>query len=110
MVSVKIPTCHNCGKKGHITPVCSSLRLSGNRQEGSFRGRGDRRFKGTNWLETEVEPSGNELEDANLHIYHVGSKARHITYGILHTSSMDELAALFLLSLLAPVLLSPPVT
>ena len=72
-------TCHNCGKKGHIAPVCSSPRWSGNRQQGSFWGRGGRSFKGTNWLETEVEPSGNESEDANLRIYHVGSKARPIT-------------------------------
>ena len=69
-------TCRNCGKMGHIAPVCSFPRLSGNRQQGSFRGRGGHRF---NWLETEVEPSGNELEDANLRIYHVGSNARPIT-------------------------------
>lgn len=64
-------TCHSCGERGHIAPVCPA------REDGrkSSRGRG-RKFKGTNWLDTDIDQTP---EETNLRIYHVDSKARPIS-------------------------------
>ena len=60
-------TCFNCGKKGHIAPVCASAPQDSKQQ--GFPRRGRRKPKNTNWLEAEP----------NLLIYNIKAKDKPIS-------------------------------
>ena len=63
-------TCHKCGLRGHIAPVCPSRQSS--RQSAS---RGRKKFQSANWVDTE---ESDQLEESNLPIYCVNADSKPI--------------------------------